>query len=75
MSDSPQSTKHMLKVCQLCRLFTWEVDLDLTKLLVLRSKQVESFKTVQRLGDSSLSASAPAQAVDEKSKQTEVNGV
>lgn len=40
----PQSSKQK-QVCRLCRLFTWEEDLDLTKLLVLKSKQVKSFKT------------------------------
>lgn len=76
MSDSPShSSKHKLTVCKLWRLFTWEVDPAQTKPLVLKSKQVKSFKTAQSLGDGSLSVTALAQAVDEQSKQTEVNGV
>ena len=74
VSASPtQSSKQKLTVFQLRRLFTWEVDLDLTKLLVLKSKQVKSFKQAQSLGDSSLSVTTRAQV--EQSKQTGVNWV
>ncbi|KAM7394960.1 hypothetical protein PAMA_006616 [Pampus argenteus] len=61
-----QSSKQRLTVCQIWRLFTWEVDLDLTKPLVLKSKQVKSFKTAKSLGDSSLTVSAQALAGDER---------
>lgn len=44
--------------------------MDLIKPLVLKSKQVKSFKTAQSLGGGSLRVTTVAQAVDEQSKQT-----
>lgn len=58
-------------VCWLGRLFTWEVDLHLTKLLVLKSEQVKSFKTGQRVRGRLLSVAALVQL---QSKQSGVNG-
>lgn len=51
------------------------MDLDLTKPLVLKSKQVKSFKTAPQRwrGDGLLSVSA--QAARERSKQSRVKGL